>query len=180
LPGFILAVGTVERRKNYRRLADAYRMLRQRSAAVPPLVVAGKEGWANEDTLRRLRAEPGVQLLGHVEDAVLLALYQHARLLAFPSLYEGFGLPLLDAFATGLPALISSTGALPEVAGGAALMVEAEQPEAIAAGLERLLSDEPLRRVLAERGRERAAEFSWQRAGAAVAGLLDTIAAREG
>ncbi|MGH7904890.1 MAG: glycosyltransferase family 4 protein [Candidatus Dormibacteraceae bacterium] len=166
-PGFLLAVGTVEPRKNYPRLVEAYRILKADGPA-PALVVAGRPGWAYGDALRLLREEPGVALLGHVDDATLAALLRDAVALAFPSLYEGFGLPLLDAMAAGLPAVIGDAGSLPELAAGAAVLVDARDPAAIAAGLRRLLQEPALRRQLSERGRLRARDFSWDRAAATV------------
>jgi len=126
-PGrYLLAVGTIEPRKNYPRLVAAYRQLRGRlGAAAPDLVVVGRTGWAYGDALDLLRETPGIRLVGHAADAELLALYRNAIALAFPSLYEGFGLPLVEAMREGTPALVGSRGALPEVAAGAALEVEA-------------------------------------------------------
>src|SRR5438105_4378042 len=134
-PGFILAVGTVEPRKNYPRLLAAYRRLRERKGGAPPLVIAGRPGWAYGDTLNRIRAEPGVRYLGHVDDRTLSALYEAAGALAFPSLYEGFGLPLLEAMAHGVPCVAGNTGALPEPAGDAALLVHPEAGGATEAAL---------------------------------------------
>ena len=184
-PGFILAVGTVEPRKNYPRLLAAYRQLRSRPGAlpimigrrvgVPQLVIAGRPGWAYGDTLHRIQSEPGVRFLGHVDEATLEVLYQSASMLAFPSLYEGFGLPLLEAMAHGLPALIGRSGSLPELAGGAAVEVDADDADAIAAGLERLLADPGLRARLGEAGRRRAAEFTWEKAGLATLEVLRRV-----
>jgi len=161
-PGFILAVGTIEPRKNYPRLLAAYRALRARSDA-PPLVIAGRPGWAYGDTLEKIGAEPGVRYLGHVDEPTLSALYESAAVLAFPSLYEGFGLPLLEAMAHGLPAVVGATGALPELAGDAAVLVDPEDVDEIAHGLGQVLSDEGLRRRLREASLERAREFTWER-----------------
>ncbi|HXD80620.1 MAG TPA: glycosyltransferase family 1 protein [Candidatus Acidoferrum sp.] len=173
-PGFILAVGTVEPRKNYPRLLAAFRQLRGRRGSlpfiingrpgVPQLVIAGKPGWAYGDTLVRIAAEPGVRYLGHVDDATLTALYESASVLAFPSLYEGFGLPLLEAMSRGVPAVVGEAGALPELGLTAALAVEPEDVDAIAGALERLLSDAQLRRKLGEEGKHRAADFTWEKA----------------
>ncbi len=174
-PGFLLAVGTIEPRKNYPRLLAAYRLLRTRLGA-PPLVVVGRVGWAYGGALDELRAEPGVRLLSDVDDPGLRALYRAAGALAFPSLYEGFGLPLLEAMADGLPALAGSAGALPELAGDAALLVDPTDVEAIAAGLERILCDGELRLRLAEAGRRRAAAYTWAEAAAAALDVLDRIA----
>ena len=169
-PGFILAVGSVEPRKNYPRLLAGYRLLRSRGAVpfiingkpgVPELVIAGRAGWAYGDTLERIAVEPGVKYLGHVDEPTLAALYGAASVLAFPSLYEGFGLPLLEAMSRGLPAVVGATGALPELAGDAAVTVDAEDPAAIAAGLERVLADETLRKRLAEDGIRRAKGYTW-------------------
>jgi glycosyltransferase involved in cell wall biosynthesis len=162
-PGFILAVGTIEPRKNYPRLLAAYRALRARSSA-PPLVIAGRPGWAYGDTLEKIRAEPGVRYLGHVDEPTLSALYESAAALAFPSLYEGFGLPLLEAMARGLPAVVGSTGALPELAGEYAILVDPEDVDAIASGLEQVLIDKDLRERLGAASLERAKDFTWERA----------------
>jgi glycosyltransferase involved in cell wall biosynthesis len=173
-PGFLLAVGTIEPRKNYGRLLAAYRLLKRRGVA-PPLVIVGRPGWAYGGTLADLRAEPGVRLLGHVDDATLRALYQAAVALAFPSLYEGFGLPLLEAMAEGLPVVAGAAGSLPELAGGAAVMVEPTDVEAIADGLERVLCDSELRKQLSTAGRARAADFTWERAAWATVSALDEV-----
>jgi glycosyltransferase involved in cell wall biosynthesis len=173
-PGFILAVGTVEPRKNYPRLLAAFRQLRGRHGilpftingrpGVPQLVIAGRPGWAYGDALRRIAAEPGVRYLGHVDEPTLSALYESASVLAFPSLYEGFGLPLLEAMSRGVPAVVGAVGALPELAPGAAIMVEPEDVDGIAGALEQLLSDANLRRKLGDEGKRRAAAFTWDRA----------------
>ena len=184
-PGFILAVGTVEPRKNYPRLLAAYRQLRGHGSlpiiingrpGVPQLVIAGRPGWAYGDTLQRIAREPGVRYLGHVAETTLEALYQSASVLAVPSLYEGFGLPLLEAMAHGLPAVIGATGALPELGEGAAIAVDAENVAGIAAGLERLLADEALRKQLGEVGIERAASYTWLAAAARTRDVLRQIA----
>ena len=175
-PGFILAVGTIEPRKNYPRLLAAYRQLRSRPGK-PQLLIAGRAGWAYGDTLRRIQAEPGVRYLGHVDEPTLAALYESASVLAYPSLYEGFGLPLLEAMAHGVPAVIGKAGALPELAGGAAIEVDPEDVDAIAAGLEKLLVDEGLRNKLSAAGKRRAASFTWERAAASTLEILRRIGA---
>ena len=184
-PGFILAVGTVEPRKNYPRLLAAYRHLRRESVpllvgdrpGVPELVIAGRPGWAYGDTLERIKAERGVRYLGHVDEPTLSALYRSAAVLALPSLHEGFGLPLLEAMANGLPAVVGNVGALPELADGAAIVVDSEDVRSIAAGIERLLSDAPLREKLSAAGKERAAQFTWERAASTTRDVLRHIAA---
>jgi glycosyltransferase involved in cell wall biosynthesis len=182
-PGFILAVGTVEPRKNYPRLLAAYRLLRQRSVpfiingrpGVPELVIAGRPGWAYGDTLQRIEAERGVRYLGHVDEATLTALYESASVLAFPSLYEGFGLPLLEAMSRGVPAVVGAAGALPELALGAAITVDPDDVNAIAGALERLLSDANLRAKLGEDGKHRAESFTWDLAAKQTLAILRRI-----
>jgi glycosyltransferase involved in cell wall biosynthesis len=183
-PGFILAVGTIEPRKNYPRLIAAYGRLRRQSVpimigdrpGVPDLVIAGRPGWAYGNTLERIKGEPGVRHLGHVDDATLAGLYRSAAVLAFPSLYEGFGLPLLEAMAHGLPAVVGKAGALPELGDGAVVLVDPEDVASIAEGLERLLADASMRETLGAAGRLRAADFTWERAAAATREVLRRIA----
>ena len=184
-PGFILAVGTVEPRKNYPRLLAAFRQMRRRSLpiiingrpGVPELVIAGRPGWAYGDTLQRIAAEPGVRYLGHVDEATLTALYESASVLAFPSLYEGFGLPLLEAMSRGVPAVVGAAGALPELAVGAAITVNPDDVDDIARALEKLLSDATLRGKLGEEGKHRAQSFTWARAAGQTLGVLRRIGA---
>src|SRR6266567_2877417 len=184
-PGFILAVGSVEPRKNYPRLLAAYRQLRGRGAVpfiingrhgLPPLVIAGRAGWAYGDALQRIAAEPGVRYLGHVDEPTLAALYESASVLAFPSLYEGFGLPLLEAMARGVPAVVGAAGALPELALGAAISINAEDPNDIAGALERLLAAEGLRKKLGEEGMRRARGYTWANAADRTLDILRRIA----
>ena len=183
--GFILAVGTVEPRKNYARLLAAFRQLRGRHGTlpfiingrpgVPQLVIAGRPGWAYGDTLQRIAAEPGVRYLGHVDEPTLSALYESASVLAFPSLYEGFGLPLLEAMSRGKPAVVGSAGSLPELAMGSAIGVDPGDVDAIAGALERLLADAALRQKLGDEGMRRAAGFTWTRAAELTLGVLHRI-----
>ena len=185
-PGFILAVGTVEPRKNYPRLLAAFRQMRSRSLpfiindrpGVPELVIAGRPGWAYGDTLQRIAAEPGVRYLGHVDEPTLTALYESASVLAFPSLYEGFGLPLLEAMSRGVPAVVGAAGALPELALGAAITVKPDDVTAIAGALEQLLSDPKLRSKLGEEGKRRAQGFTWDRAAEQTLSVLRRIGNR--
>ena len=172
---FLLAVGTLEPRKNLARLLDAFGEV---TAELPDhwLVVVGPVGWGPR--LRPTWDSVRVKLAGPVDDARLHALYQAADGLAYPSLYEGFGLPVLEAMANGLPVLTSDRSSLPEVAGDAALLVDPLQRSAIAAGLLRLAGDAALRRRLAEAGRRRAAGFTWRATAAATWAAYCEVAER--
>lgn len=165
---YLLYVGTIEPRKNLTRLLHAWEPLYVGGDA-PPLVMAGKRGWLAEDFYAALDASPareGVRFTGYVADDDLPALYSGALAFVFPSLYEGFGLPPLEAMACGAPVLCSNTSSLPEVVGDAAILVEPTSVDAIREGLRRLLSDAELRAELRARGLQRAAMFSWKRAAA--------------
>lgn len=164
-PRYVLAVGTLEPRKNLTTLLHAYARLRAAAAAPPPeLVLAGARGWLDgpvRQTVRALGLEAVVRLPGFIDDDDLPAVYRGAELVVFPSLREGFGLPLLEAMASGVPVVASSAPALPEVAGGAALLVDPLDVEAMAAAAARALRDQPLREKLRAAGIARAAQFSW-------------------
>jgi glycosyltransferase involved in cell wall biosynthesis len=161
---FVLAVGTLQRRKNHLGLVRAFAKLRDRSVN---LVIAGGKGWLYDDVLAEIRAArltDRVVFTGFVDDDDLPALYRSARVLAFPSFYEGFGLPPLEAMASGTPVVASNASSLPEVVGDAALSVDPHDELALAAALDRALSDGAWRRDAIGRGLARAAGFTWQRA----------------
>ena len=161
---FALAVGTLEPRKNLARLVQAFASLPEPVRDGATLALAGGRGWSSAelDELTRGHADL-VRVLGFVPEEDLPSLYAEATLFAYPSLEEGFGLPVVEAMAAGTPVLTSDRSALREVAEGAALLVDPTDTAAIAAGLGRLLSDRDLRERLAEQGRERALGFTWDR-----------------
>jgi len=158
---YVLAVGTLEPRKNHLRLLRAWREL---PPPRPRLVVIGRPGWLCEDTITALRAtaREGVRWIPHLDDQTLWRYVAHARLLAYPSVLEGFGFPPLEALALGVPVLAGDTPALREVLGDAALFRLPTSIDALRDGLEILLGDDETRRRLVERGRARAAQFTWQ------------------
>ena len=160
----VLMVGAVQKRKNVARLVKAF----ERMPAGWKLGLAGSaEGYGASVELRAVEESPrrrDIEVLGYVPAPALEDLYSRARIFAFPSLDEGFGMPVLDAMARGVPVVTSRRSAIPEVAGDAALLVDPEDIEELGAALNHLAGDEALRQDLARRGRERAAEFTWEAA----------------
>ncbi|MEA3375162.1 MAG: glycosyltransferase family 1 protein [Chloroflexota bacterium] len=165
-PGFLLFVGTLEPRKNVPGLLRAYRILLDERVTAEPLVLVGGKGWLYEeifDQVEVLELSEQVRFLDRVPDADLPGLYGAASVLASPSFYEGFGLPALEAMSCGTPVVVADRASLPEVVGGAGILVDPEDPEDIARALKCVLTEEPLRARMAERGLERASGFSWSR-----------------
>lgn len=165
-PGYVLHVGTLEPRKNLVRLIEAYALVhRRQGGATPPLVLAGGNGWDSDDifaAVQRHRLTEYVRILGFVNDADLPSLYHGASIFAYPSLYEGFGIPVLEAMACGTPVLTSNVSSLPEIVGDTAILIEPEDTQQIADGLQHLLEDIELRRNLGLRGLQRSKLFSWR------------------
>jgi glycosyltransferase involved in cell wall biosynthesis len=179
---FVLAIGVLEPRKNLNRLMDAFLLLKQREA-IPKdlkLVLAGGKGWLYDDIFEHHDASPvrdDILLPGFVADEALPAIYSAAAVLAFPSLYEGFGLPILEAMACGTPVVASRASCLPEVAEGAALLVDPTNVEALTAALELALVDTDLRAGLVAKGRQRASEYSWRSAAERLLAVYQKVAA---
>jgi len=165
---FVLFVGTIEPRKNLVTLLQAWPKLQIADCRLQiALVIAGGKGWLYEETfatVERLGLFSDVVFLGYVPEADLPALYSLARLFVFPSLYEGFGLPPLEAMACGTPVVCAHTSSLPEVAGDAALLVDPLDADGLAAAMQQALGDEELRARLIERGLRQAARFTWRAA----------------
>lgn len=161
---FVLAVGTLEPRKNLATLLSAWQQLPGSLSERFPLVVAGQAGWRHGDTDRQLAAmaQSGqLRQLGHVDEADLPALYAASGLFVYPSLYEGFGLPPLEAMASGVPVIASNRASVPEVVGDAGILVEPLDADRLAEGLRQLLEDPAERARLAALGVARARGFSW-------------------
>lgn len=166
---FVLHVGTLEPRKNLANLIAAFAQVRLAGADHHRLVLVGADGWGSASIHRAAVAHgvaASVRFVGRVASDLLPALYSAADVVAYPSLHEGFGLPVLEAMACGTPVVAANRAAIPEIAGDAALLVDPEIPEEIAAAICRCLQDETLAADLHRRGIERAAEFTWERAAA--------------
>jgi glycosyltransferase involved in cell wall biosynthesis len=167
---YLLYLGRLEPRKNLPALIAAYAEARRRHGVRVPLVLAGPPSWLDEDLPGRAAAAgvgEHVRVLGHVDDSLLPGLLHGALALAYPSRYEGFGLPVLEAMAAGTAVVTSSVSALPEVAGDAALLVDPDDVAGLADALGRVTGDASLRDRLVAAGRARAAGFTWERAATA-------------
>jgi glycosyltransferase involved in cell wall biosynthesis len=161
---FFFTVATVEPRKNLITLLHAYLIAKKRlGSSCPPLIIVGRKGWNCADILGyMIELEGFVRFPGHVSDAELVALYQMATCLVFPSLYEGFGLPVLEAMSAGCPVITSNVSSLPEVAGNAGLLIDPLNPDAIAQAMSTVLKDNGLRTHMIHNGHRQASHFSWE------------------
>ncbi|MGZ8831878.1 MAG: glycosyltransferase family 4 protein, partial [Thermoanaerobaculia bacterium] len=160
---YILFVGTIEPRKNLEVLLDAFDELRRSGHYDGSLVVAGMIGWKSEAVAGRLKG-PDIVHLHYLPAGQLATAYRNADVFVFPSIYEGFGFPMLEAMQSGVPVIAARSSSLPEVGGDAALYFDPHNAGELAGQLRRVLRDETLRRDLAERGRQRIAQFRWDRA----------------
>lgn len=163
---YFLFVGTLQPRKNVKRVIAAYQSLPQWLRGEVGLLIVGRSGWQCEDITSNLEAGaygPNVSWLKHLPDKDLLAVMKGAAALVFPSLYEGFGLPVLEAFAAKVPVVTSNTTSLPEVSGDAALLVNPLDEADIAGAMQCVIEDEALANTLRQRGVNRALEFTWDR-----------------
>ena len=164
---FAFSISTLEPRKNFDGLIRAFAEARRRAAFPHHLVIAGGKGWLYQnifEEVRRQNAGDYVHFLGYVDDADLPALYNLADLFAFPSHYEGFGIPVLEAMACGTAALCTDTSSLPEIAGDAAHLIPTDDHAALRDALANLLSDDTTRNLLAARGPVQAAQWTWEAA----------------
>lgn len=162
-PKYVLSISTLCPRKNQLRLIQSWNSLSYNVKKSVELILAGGRGWDDDEIVKLAEESDGVQWLGYVDDNQLVELMQNATVFAYPSLLEGFGIPVLDAMTLGIPVLTSNRSSLQEIAGDAALLINPESVDEITRGLERLIGDESLRRELAEKGKKRAEEFGWER-----------------
>ncbi|GAK56335.1 mannosyltransferase B [Candidatus Vecturithrix granuli] len=165
---YLLFVGVIEPKKNLERLVEAYSLL-QKNAAISKemqLVIAGGEGWFSERLYRKVKdckLEQQIVFPGYIPDECLPTLYSGAELFVFPSIYEGFGLPVLEAMSYRVPVVTSNVSSLPEIAGEAGVLIDPHQPDAIARGILKVLSDRQLQEQMREKGYRQAQRFSWER-----------------
>lgn len=162
---YFLCVATIEPRKNLRTVATAYAQLPESVKELYPLVVVGGNGWKVAESLagfEALKKSGRLVLTGYLELSKLTALYSGAMAFLYPSLYEGFGLPVIEAMACGVPVITSNRSSLPEVAGDAALLVDPENTDAVASAMQEIVNNEDLRQHLIDAGFRRAALYSWE------------------
>ncbi len=163
---YFLFVGTLEPRKNLARLLTAFSQLPSHLKEGIDLVIAGGAGWGNidiENKVKELGLDSHVRLLGYVDDQTLNTLYKYAEFLVMPSLYEGFGLPLIEAMAHGVPVLTSNNSSMPEVAGEAGFLVDPLDVGSISHGLSEMINNKTLRAELASKAKPTAENFNWDK-----------------
>lgn len=159
-----LFVGTLQPRKNVRRIIEAHQSLTADIRSAHPLVIVGHYGWGDDallDDIEKMEKAGRGRWLSGVAENELRALMQSAKAMVYPSLYEGFGLPVLEGFAAGIPVISSTTTSIPEVAGDAALLVDPLETGAIAHAMQRIVEDEALAMQMVQRGTARLSQFSW-------------------
>jgi glycosyltransferase involved in cell wall biosynthesis len=175
---FILGVGSIQPRKNLVRLVEAYSSLIDKGIDIPPLVLVGKKAWLFEDSVRAAAAHgvaDRVHFTGFVPEEDLPALYTLATCFVYPSFFEGFGIPPLEAMQCGTPVITGDRTSLPEVVGDAGIMVDPYDISAIAGAIERLVKDKSLRDELRQKGFDRAKMFSWQRAARKILDVFERV-----
>lgn len=175
---YILSVGTLEPRKNLVKLVEAYQLLPHALQSQYSLVLTGGKGWRNEQlikTIANLNLTDKVIFTGFVSDEDLPYIYKRASVFVYPSLYEGFGLPPLEALASGTPTIVADNSSLPEVVGKAALLVDAKNEEMIARTIKQVLLRQKMRANLAKTGFKQAQKFSWEKAAQETLKVFDQV-----
>lgn len=172
---YILFVGTLEPRKNLKNLLQAYEMLSDSLKEEYPLVIVGAKGWNTNAEFEQMKNMKNVIALGYVGDADLGELYKNAAVFAYPSIYEGFGLPVIEAQQFGVPVLTSNTSSLPEAVGDGGVQVDPNNVEAISIGLQKLLVDKELRQLLSVKAKNHAQQFSWEKSAGEMVSLIKSI-----
>lgn len=182
--GYFLFVGTIQPRKNLDRIIEAYSLFlieSKQQINLPDLVIAGKPGWDYEAIVNlpeRLGIKSKVKFIGRVDDLELSALYKGAICLTYPSLFEGFGLPILEAYQHNCPVITSATSSMPEIAGKGAILVDPKQTSAIMRAMLEIYQNKAKRAELATEGRKQLAKFSWKKAAQETLEILENVARR--
>ncbi len=174
---FILFLGTIEPRKNIRAIIEAFSYARERQLVGREyeLVIAGSKGWKTGPIMRHIEKTHGTSYIGYVDEADKRALMRESSLFVYPSIYEGFGLPVLEALSEGVPTVTSNRSSLPEVAGDGAYLCDPYDVADIARGMARLLNDSSVREWHSARGKENVTRFSWEKTAQQFVSLCDTI-----
>jgi glycosyltransferase involved in cell wall biosynthesis len=161
---YFIFVGTLEPRKNLKRLIEAYSNIKNKNNTLMDLVIVGGAGWGDVDIDSLIKANKlsdNVKVVGYADESTLATLYDGAKFLAMPSIYEGFGLPIVEAMSYGTPVLTSNNSSMPEVAGDAAVLIDAQSVKSIEAGINELMFDEDKLKLLSSRAKKQANKFSW-------------------
>ena len=177
---FILSVGTIEPRKNYDRLIMAFKRLKDTESLPHIMVIAGKKGWAYNgvrELVNKLGIESDVMFLDYVDDDDLVMLYNASSLFIMPSIYEGFGFPVLEAMACGLPVVASNVSSIPEVVKDAGILVDPYDTDSICEGMLKVLTDSELHEALQAKSIKRAASFSWEKTARSVLSEYESLMA---
>ncbi len=176
---YLLYVGTIEPRKNLIGLLKAYELLDKRLQEKYPLIICGAKGWNTGkiwQTYNRLKSKANIKFMGYLPDSILAKLFQEASIFVYPSVYEGFGLPVLEALGCGIPVITANCSSLPEVTGKAAVLINPSEPKTIAKAIQRLLGDSKIRLALGQKGRLQAKKFSWEKAAKETLRILEEVA----
>ena len=174
---FFLSVGTIEPRKNYVKLIKAFAMVSERYPEYN-LVIVGKDGWQYEEVYEEIRKnylQKKVHILGYLSGKSLVSLYNLAEAFVFPSVYEGFGIPPLEAMMCGCPVIASYSSSIPEVVGESALLIDPASETAIASGMNKIIKDDELREKLINKGVLQAKKFSWESSAKQLSGIFKTL-----
>jgi len=177
---YFLFMGTLDPRKNFDRIFKAFERIEPQCYDMHLVIVGGK-GWKSKSFIKKIRLHPlngYLHLTGYVDRDQLASFYSNALCLLFPSLYEGFGLPILEAMACGTPVITSNISSMPEVAGDAALLVDPYDVGALAKAMRQILTNEKLRERLVKKGFERVKEFSWERCARDTLGVFNRVGSR--
>lgn len=180
---FLLFVGTLQPRKNIVRIIEAFAMLKKRKTENDEqdlqLVIIGRRGWHYDEILAapaKYGLKDSVKFLDFVPDEDLVLFYQHAQVFVWPSLYEGFGLPVLEAMKFGCPVITSNVSSLPEAGGDAALYVDPENVEEIKNAIEKVMTDTKLREEMIAKGKKQVGKFSWEKAARETLQIVEEVA----